>query len=90
MRASPIVKALGTLLQQLADEREDEERKHRAPQERVDDHQHPPEDAAGSRAKCIRHGISRLPKECRILEHEEADEVNDAQRHVREQKRFHC
>ena len=74
-------------LQDLADERKDEKRDYRAPDEGVNDHQHPPENASGRRAKGVGDDVARLPKEA--LEYQETDEMHHAQRHIGKQKRFH-
>ena len=78
------------LLQQFAYEREDEERENCAPDERVDHHDRPPKDSTGGGTECIGHRISGLSEELCPLKHEKADEVNDAQWYVCEQKRSHC
>ena len=75
------------LFEELAEEREHEEREDRAPDEGVEDHERPPENAAVGRTQGIGHGESGLSEES--LEDEEQDEVQHAQRHVGEQKRFH-
>lgn len=77
------------LLQDLADEGEDEEGEDGAPKEGVDDHHDPPEEAAVGGAEGVGDGVARLPEELRALEDQEADEVNDTQRNIREQERFH-
>ena len=51
------------LLEDLADEREDEERKPCAPHERIDHHDNPPEYSARRGAKRIGHNVPRLPEE---------------------------
>ena len=71
-------------LQHLADEGEDEEREYRAPDEGVDDHQHPPNETAGRRAKGVGDDVARLPKES--LEYQETDEMHHAQRHIGKQE----
>lgn len=76
--------ALG-LLQDLADEREDEEREDCAPDEGVDDHDHPPDDAVGGRAECAGDGIAGLAEEA-ALEDQEQNEMHHAQRHIGEQE----
>ena len=77
-RLSPI----NLLLQHFSDEREDEERENRAPDEGINDHQHPPENAAGGCADGIGDDVARLAKE--TLENQEADEMRHAQRHISE------
>ena len=72
------------LLENLAYEREDEEREYCAPDERVDDHQYPPEDAAGGCAKSVGDDVARLAKES--LEEQEQNEMHHAQRHIRKQE----
>ena len=69
------------LLDHLADEREDEERENRAPDERVEDHQHPPEDTFGGSAESVCHRVAGLAEEA-ALEEQEEDEVDDAERDV--------
>ena len=71
-------------LQDLADERKDEEREYRAPDEGVDDHQPPPENASGRRAKGVGDDVARLPKEA--LEYQETDEMYHAQRNIGKQE----
>ena len=63
-------------VERLAQEREDEERQHGAPDERVDDHDGPPENATARRAKRARDDRAR-PAEPAAEDHEQ-DEVNDA------------
>lgn len=75
------------LLEELADQREDEEREDRTPDEGVDDHQRPPQDAAGGNPERAGDSVAGLAEEA--LENQEADEVDDAQRNVGEQERFH-
>ena len=75
------------LLEDLADEREDEERKHRAPHERVDHHDHPPEYSTRRSANGVGHNVPRLSEE--TLEDYEQNKVQHAQRHIGKQKRFH-
>ena len=75
------------LLYDLPEERKDEEREDRAPDERVEDHDHPPQYATARRAKGVGHDEPRLAEE--TLEDEEQDEVQHAKRHVGEQERFH-
>lgn len=80
-------RAPGALLEELAQEGEHEEGEDCAPDERVEDHKHPPERPAVGRAQRVRNRVSRLPQEA--LEDQEQDEVQHAQRHVCQQKRFH-
>ena len=74
-------------LQQLTDEREDEEREDRAPDKGIDDHQHPPEQASGGCAEGIGDDVAWLTKE--PLEEQEEYKMHHAQRDIREQKRLH-
>ena len=69
------------LLDHLADEREDEEREDRTPDERVEDHQHPPEDTFGGSAESVCHRVAGLAEEA-ALEEQEEDKVDDAERNV--------
>ena len=71
-------------LQHLTNEREDEEREDCAPYEGVDDHQHPPENAAGGCAEGVGDDVARLAK--KALEQHEQHEMHHAQRHVGEQE----
>ena len=74
-----------SLLQDLADEREDEEGEDRTPDERVDDHDQPPDDTVGGRAERAGDGIAGLAEEA-ALEDQEQDEMHHAQRHIGEQE----
>ena len=60
-------------LQNLADKRKDEEREDCAPDEGVDDHDRPPEDAAGGRAEGVGDDVARLAKKA-LEEHEDRNE----------------
>ena len=71
-------------LQDLANEREDEEREDCAPYERVDDHDYPPENAAGGCAEGIGDDVAWLTKES--LEEQEQNEMHHAQRYIGEQE----
>ena len=75
------------LFQDLPDEREHEEREHRAPDKGVEDHDRPPDGTAARRAECIGHDEPRLAEE--TLKDEEQYEVQHTKRHVGEQERFH-
>ncbi len=69
------------LLDHFADEREDEERENRAPDEGVEDHERPPEDPFGGGAESVGNGVAGLAEEA-VLEEQEEDEVDDAERNV--------
>ena len=69
------------LLDHLADEREDEEREDSAPNERVEDHESPPEDSFGGGAEGVGDGVAGLAEEA-ALEEQEEDKVDDAERNV--------
>ena len=69
------------LLDHFAEEGEDEERENCAPDEGVEDHQHPPEDTFGGSAESAGDGVARLAEET-ALEDQEQDEVDDAERDV--------
>ena len=69
------------LLDHLADEREDEERENRAPDERVEDHERPPEDTVGGGAEGVGNGVAGLAEEA-ALEDQEQDEMHHAERDV--------
>ena len=71
-------------LQDLADNRKDKEREYRAPDEGVDDHQHPPNETAGGGAKGVGDDVARLAKEA--LEDQETYEMHHAQRHIGKQE----
>ena len=76
------------LLDDLSDEREDEQRENRAPDERVHHHDRPPEDSA---AGCSERPGDRRPGLAEeSAENHEQDEMNHAERDIREQERFHC
>ena len=57
------------LLDDLAEEREDKQGENRAPDERVEDHQHPPQHTTRRSPQRARHGIPGLTKE--TLEYQE-------------------
>ena len=69
------------LLDHFADEREDEEREICAPDERVENHERPPEDTARRGAESVGNGVAGLAEEA-ALEDQEQDEVDDAERDV--------
>ena len=69
------------LLDHLADEREDEERENRAPNEGVEDHERPPEDTARRGAESVGDGVAGLAEEA-ALEDQEQDEMHHAERDV--------
>ena len=69
------------LLDHLADEREDEEREDCAPDERVEDHERPPEDTARRGAESVGNGVAGLAEEA-ALEDQEQDEMHHAERDV--------
>ena len=69
------------LLDHLADEREDEERENRAPDEGVEDHERPPEDTLRGGAESVGNGVAGLAEEA-ALEEQEEDKVDDAERNV--------
>ena len=83
-RLSFVVRRLSShsfLLDHLADEREDEERENRAPDEGVEDHERPPEDTARRGAESVGNGVAGLSEEA-ALEDQEEDEVDDPERNV--------
>ena len=69
------------LLDHVADEREDEERENRAPDEGVEDHERPPEDTFGGSAESVGNGVAGLAEEA-ALEDQEQDEMHHAERDV--------
>ncbi len=69
------------LLNDFAEEREDEEREDGAPDEGVEDHERPPEDTFGGGAESVGNGVAGLAEEA-ALEEQEQDEVDDAERDV--------
>ena len=73
------------LLDDFAEEGEDEEREDGAPDEGVENHERPPEDAVGGRAESTRDGVAGLAEEA-ALEEQEEDEVDDAERNVCEEE----
>ena len=72
------------LLQNLANEWKDEQRKDSTPDKGVDDHDHPPEQTSGGCAKGIGDNVARLAK--KALEEQKQREMQHAQRHVGEQE----
>ncbi len=69
------------LLDDFAEEREDEEREDRAPDEGVEDHERPPEDTVGGGAESVGDGVAGLAEEA-ALEDQEQDEMHHAERDV--------
>ena len=69
------------LLNHFAEEGEDEEREDSAPDEGVEDHERPPEDTARRGAESVGDGVARLAEEA-VLEEQEEDKVDDAERNV--------
>ena len=69
------------LLEHFAEEGEDEEREDGAPDEGVEDHERPPEDALGGGAEGVGDGVAGLSEEA-ALEEQEEDKVDDAERNV--------
>ena len=69
------------LLNDLAEEGEDEEGEDGAPDEGVEDHEHPPEDTLGGGAESVGNCVAGLAEET-ALEEQEEDEVDDAERDV--------
>ena len=83
-RLSFVVRRLSShsfLLDDFADEWEDEEREDGAPDEGVEDHERPPEDTLGGGAESVGNGVAGLAEEA-ALEEQEEDEVDDAERDV--------
>ena len=76
------------LLDDFAEEGEDEEREDGAPDERVEDHERPPEDTVGGGSEGVGNGVAGLAEEA-ALEEQEEDKVDDAERNVCEQEGFH-
>ena len=76
------------LLDDFAEEGEDEEREDGAPDEGVEDHERPPEDTLGGGAESVGDGVAGLAEEA-ALEEQEEDEVDDAERDVCEEEGFH-
>lgn len=72
---------LRPLLNDFAEEGEDEEREDGAPDERVEDHESPPEDTVGGGAESVGNGVAGLAEEA-ALEEQEEDKVDDAERDV--------
>lgn len=75
------------LLENFADEREDEERNDCAPDEGVEDHDGPPDYAATGSAEGIGDNVAWLAEEA--ADDDEQHKMQDAQRHIGEQERFH-
>ena len=69
------------LLNDLAEEGEDEEGEDGAPDEGVEDHESPPEDAVGGGAEGVGDGVAGLAEEG-ALENQEEHKVDDAERDV--------
>ena len=69
------------LLDDFAEEGEDEEGEDGTPDERVEDHERPPEDTIGGGAEGVGNGVAGLAEEA-ALEEQEEDEVDDAERNV--------
>ena len=69
------------LLDDFAEEGEDEERENRTPDKGVEDHERPPEDSFGGGAESVGNGVAGLAEEA-ALEEQEEDEVDDAERDV--------
>ena len=76
------------LLNDFTEYGEDNEREDGAPDERVEDHQRPPEDTLGGGAESVGDGVAGLSEEA-ALEEQEEDEVDDAERDVCEEEGFH-
>ena len=76
------------LLDDFAEEGEDEEREDGAPDEGVEDHERPPEDTLRGGAEGVGDGVAGLSEEA-ALEEQEEDEVDDAERDVCEEEGFH-
>ena len=76
------------LLNDFAEDGEDEEREDGAPDERVEDHERPPEDTLGGGAEGVGDGVAGLAEEA-VLEEQEEDKVDDAERDVCEEEGFH-
>ena len=75
------IRQLVLLLDHFAEEGEDEEREDCAPDERVEDHERPPEDTVGRGAEGVGNGVAGLAEET-ALEEQEENKVNDAERNV--------
>ena len=69
------------LLDDFAEEGEDEEGEDGAPDERVEDHERPPEDTVGGGAESVGDGVAGLAEEA-ALEEQEENKGNDAERNV--------
>ena len=69
------------LLDDFAEEGEDEEGEDGTPDERVEDHERPPEDSFGGGAEGVGNGVAGLAEEA-ALEEQEEDKVDDAERNV--------
>ena len=77
------------LLDDLAEEGEDEEREDGAPDEGVEDHERPPENTLRGGAESVGNGVAGLSEEA-ALEEQEEDKVDDAERDICEEEGFHC
>ena len=73
------------LLDDFAEEGEDEEREDGAPDERVENHERPPDDTVGGGAESVGDGVAGLAEET-ALEDQEQDEMHHAERDIREQE----
>ena len=82
-----ILKGLSTwtntfrLREHFAEEGEDEEGEDGTPDERVEDHERPPEHPARGCAECVGNGVAGLSEEA-ALEDQEQDEMHHAERDV--------
>ena len=76
-----ILYLLRRLLDDFAEEGEDEEREDGAPDEGVEDHERPPADTACRGAKSVGDGVAGLAEEA-ALEEQEENKVYDAERNV--------
>ena len=69
------------LLEDFAEEGEDEEGEDGAPDEGVEDHERPPEDTLGGGAESVGDGVAGLAEEA-ALEDQEQNEMHHAERDV--------
>jgi len=69
------------LLDDFAEEGEDEEGEDGTPDEGVEDHERPPDDTVGGGAEGVGDGVAGLAEEA-ALEEQEEDKVDDAERNV--------
>ena len=83
------LKKQDNLLQNLAEERGDEDGKDCTPKEGVDHHHHPPKRTAGGSSESVGYGIAGLSEKLRAFEYQKANEMNNAERNICKQKRFH-